>query len=161
MSLDKFSAKGRLSLGRKIQKTAQNLIGHFDPKAKITVEDKDESWFLDIESEMASILIGRRGQNLQALEHLLRLILTKEADEFTSLNIDISGYRAAREQEISEMARDLAEKVIATGQEETLPPMNAFERRLVHLLLADIEGIVTESAGEEPYRRIIIRRIGK
>lgn len=151
MSLDKF----------KIQKTAENLIGHFDPEAKITVEIVSEVWRLNIDSDEAPILIGRHGQTLQALEHLLRLMLAQEAEEFLPVSLDISGYKASREQEVMFRAKESAEKVLATSRTESLPPMNAYERRIVHLTLAAIEGIETESVGEEPYRKIVIRRIEK
>ena len=142
----------------KIQKTAQNLIDHFDEKAKITIEEIDEVWKLNIESEMSPLLIGRHGQTLQALEHILRLILAREAEEFISVSLDISGYKASREEEIINLAKEVAKKVTETGQEEVLPSMNAFERRLVHMTLAEISGIETASVGEEPYRKIVIRK---
>ncbi|HLB95536.1 MAG TPA: R3H domain-containing nucleic acid-binding protein [Patescibacteria group bacterium] len=142
----------------KIEKTAKGLIGHFDEKAKITIEEVDEVWKLNIESEMSPLLIGRRGQTLQALEHLLRLMLARQTEEFLAVNLDISGYKASREVEIIFQAKEASEKVLSSAQEQALPPMNAFERRLVHLTLSDIEGIETESEGVEPERRIVIRK---
>jgi len=161
MSLDKFSAKGRSSLGRKIEKTAQNLIGHFDPEAKTMVEGEEETWRINIETTFARILIGRHGQTLQALEHILRLMLGQESGEYPTIILDIGGYRAALEQEITTRAREAAERVLASGESEELPAMNAFARRLVHLSLAEIKGIETESTGEEPERRIVIRKTEK
>lgn len=145
----------------KIQKTALNLIGHFDMEAKVEVESVEEVWQLNIESSIAPMLIGRHGQNLQALEHILRLMIAKEADSFLPLNLDIGGYKAMREQEIVQMAKDLAQTVLDSGEEEALPPMNSFERRLVHMTLVEIEGVETGSVGEEPYRKIVIRRMDK
>ncbi len=142
----------------KIQKTAQRLIGHFDPKAKVEVETAQEVWQINISSEMAPLLIGRRGQTLQAFEHIIRLMLVKEADEFLPIRLDVAGYKASREQEIAQMAREIAQKVLDSGGEESLPPMNSFERRLVHLALAEIEGLETESVGEEPYRKIVVKK---
>lgn len=148
MSLDKF----------KIQKTVKNFIGHFDAHAKIKAENIDKTWQVNIDSEEASILIGRHGQTLQALEHLLRLILDKESEDFLSLRLDISGYKASREQEVIFKAKETAERVISTGQPETLMPMNSYERRVVHLTLSAIEAIETESVGVEPYRKIVIKK---
>ncbi len=142
----------------KIQKTALNLIGHFDSEAKVEIETVEEVYRLNIESELAPMLIGRRGQNLQALEHVLRLMIAKEAEEFLPLSLDIAGYKVMREKEITEIAKELAQKVLTSGEEDILPPMNSFERRLVHMALAEIEGIQTDSEGEEPYRKIIIRK---
>ena len=151
MSLDKF----------KIEKTAQKLIGHFDPKAKLAVEmgssPAGEGCNINIETELSGLMIGRHGETLEALQHLLRLLISKDEEEFVPLVLDIAGYRALRQQELEELARNLAEKVKTYGGSEMLPTMSAYERRLVHLILQDIEGIESASEGEEPYRRIIIR----
>jgi spoIIIJ-associated protein len=147
MSLDKI----------KIEKTAQNLIDHFDPGAKLAVEMAEESCHINIETEMSGLLIGRHGETLEALQHLLRLLISKEQEEFVPLVLDIAGYRASRQQELETLARDLAQKVKNFGGSETLPSMSAYERRQIHLILQDIEGIEGISEGEEPYRRIVIR----
>src|SRR3972149_7196007 len=146
MSLDKI----------KIQKTAQGLIGYFDPAAKIEVEVKNDACRLNIKTEFSGVLIGRAGQNLEALEHILRLMLFKESEEFIPVVLDIAGYRAGREQEIARMAEEMAERTLEKGEDQTLPPMNSFERRLVHLALEDFAGIKTESVGEEPARHVVI-----
>jgi spoIIIJ-associated protein len=147
MSLDKI----------KIQKTAQNLIGHFDPEAKLEIELKDDICTIDVATEISGLLIGRHGETLEALQHLLRLLISKEQEEFIPLVLDIAGYRAAREQELETLARDLVQKVKNFGGTETMPSMSAYERRQIHLILQDIEGIESASEGEEPYRRIVIR----
>lgn len=142
----------------KIKKTAQSLIGHFDPEAKLSVEPQDSSWRINVESEISAMLIGRHGQTLQALEHLLRMMVAQAVDEYSPVVVDVSGYRALREKEISEMAETLAKKVLESGESEDLPPMNSYERRIVHMVLTEIEGIETESMGEEPYRKIVIKK---
>jgi len=147
MSLDKIQ----------IKKTAQNLIGYFDPQAKIEVEINDDACRLNIATELSGILIGRTGGNLEALEHILRLMLLKETEEFIPLSIDVAGYRAGREQGIIQMAQGAAQKVLEVGENQTLPSMNSFERRLVHMTLKDFKGVATESAGEEPERYVVIR----
>lgn len=147
MSLDKF----------KIEKTAQGLIGHFDPGAKLAVEMAEGSCNINIETEMSGLLIGRHGETLEALQHLLRLLVSKEQEEFVPLVLDIAGYRASRRQELATLARNLAEKVKNFGGSEALPSMSAYERRQIHLILQDIAGIESASEGEEPYRRIVIR----
>ncbi len=147
MSLDKF----------KIEKTAQSLIGHFDPKADLSVNLDETGCNINIETELSGLMIGRHGETLESLQHLLRLLVSKDQEEFVPLVLDIAGYRAARQQELEGLARNLAEKVKEFGGAETLPSMSAYERRLVHLVLQDIEGIESASEGEEPYRRIVIR----
>ncbi len=148
MSLDKIL----------VQKTAQNLIGHFDSQAQIEIQTQEGSIQINIDTTEPAVLIGRHGQTLMALEHVLRLLLAKESEEFIPLAIDIGGYRALRRKKVEEEAKIIAEKVLESGVEEGLSPMNAYERRIVHLILEDLEGIEAGSEGEEPYRKIIIRK---
>lgn len=147
MSLDKI----------KIEKTSANLLGHFDPKAKIEIAENDSGCKINIETEYSGLLIGRYGETLEAFQHLLRLIVAKEIGEFTPVVVDISGYKALKEKEIQEMAKAVAEKVANFGGTESLPPMNAYERRLAHLVLQDIDGVEGESIGEGSSRRIVIK----
>lgn len=147
MSLDKI----------KIEKTAQKLLGHFDPKAELAVEMGDNGCHLNIETELSGLLIGRHGETLEALQHLLRLLVSKEQEEFIPLVLDIAGYRASRAQELEELAKNLAGKVKTYGGSEMLPMMSAYDRRQIHLILQDIDGIESESEGVEPYRRVVIK----
>lgn len=148
MSLDKI----------KVQKISQNLIGRFDPGAKCEVLINAAGCHLDIESDSSGILIGRRGETLQALQHILRLVLSHELEEFVPIIVDISGYRAGREEEIIREAKELALKVQASGAQEQMAPMTGYERRLVHLALEGVDGIQTESVGEGSERRIVIKK---
>ncbi|MGA2666711.1 MAG: R3H domain-containing nucleic acid-binding protein [Patescibacteria group bacterium] len=147
MSLDKF----------KIEQTAKNVLGHFDPNVKLEITLSDNVCNLNIETEFSGLLIGKRGETLEALQHVLRLILARELDSFTPVMIDIAGYRAEKEKEIQDLARAMAEKVINFGGTESLPPMNAYERRLAHLVLKEFDNIESVSEGEEPSRKIIIK----
>lgn len=146
MSLDKI----------RVEKVAQNVIGFLDNKAKLQVKKQDIGWDLMIETENAALLIGRRGQTLLALEHLLRLILAREEGMLVSLSVDIAGYREILKKELEDQAHEAASRVIATGKKEDLPVMSSYERRIIHLALTDIAEVKTESEGEEPYRRIVI-----
>ncbi|MEK7143039.1 MAG: R3H domain-containing nucleic acid-binding protein, partial [Patescibacteria group bacterium] len=156
MSLNKIKIlhQRRISLG--LKKTALRLIGHFDPKAKIELEAKEKSFYLNVDTDLAGLLIGRQGEVLDALQYVLRLILAKEIAEFTPLLIDIGGYRAARLKELEDLAKNLAKEVSAFGGTREIGPLNAFERRTIHLALQDIEGVESSSIGEEPDRRVII-----
>lgn len=147
MSLDKI----------KIESKAKELVNHFDPNAELSVEIIDNGCNINVETEISGLLIGRHGETLEALQHLMRIILAKEQEEFLPVSLDISGYRAARMLELQEMAKNLAEKVLVSGKPEILPPMSASERRQVHLLIEGIDGVESFSEGEEPYRRIVIR----
>jgi len=150
MSLDKF----------KIEKRANEFLGHFDPNVKVEITIVDDACNVSAETELSGLLIGRRGETLEALQHILRLILSKELGDFAPLRpltLDIAGYRAAKKEEIQNLARAIAEKVISFGGTESLPPMNAYERRLAHLVLQEFDKIEAESEGVEPDRKIVIR----
>lgn len=147
MSLDKI----------KIESKAKELVQHFDPKADLSVELAEDGCNINIETEISGLLIGRHGETLEALQHLMRIIVTKDQEEFIPISLDIAGYRAARIKELQELANSLVEKIKSSGGSEVMPPMSSSERRQIHLLLQDIEGVESESEGEEPYRRIVIR----
>jgi spoIIIJ-associated protein len=120
---------------------------------------------LSVESESdLSMLIGKNGQNLTAFEHLIRLIATKqlsnpEDNEPTPTNfiVDINDYRKSRAGYLTDIARNVARRVIQTQRAEALLPMNAYERRLIHAELASFKEVQTESIGQEPRRRIVIK----
>lgn len=108
-------------------------------------------------SDDCSLLLDDKGKNLKALEHIARLVVLKESGCRVGLILDLNNFLEKRNGRISELARLVAEKVQATQKSFTLRPMSAYERRLVHLELSSWPDIKTESIGEEPRRRVIIR----
>lgn len=104
-----------------------------------------------------TLLLEDKSQNLKALEHIIRLLVLKETSQKVNLILDLNNFLEKRNNRISELARLVAEKVKTTQKAFTLRPMSAYERRLVHLELADRPDIKTESVGEEPKRRIIVK----
>ena len=119
--------------------------------AKITVYGADEE-----EKEALGALIGRKGERLSALQHLLNLMLSRKMGTWTRVLVDVEDYRGRRERQLTEVATRAAERVNETGQMLQLEPMSALERRWVHLALRDVEGITTQSIGEEPTRRVVV-----
>lgn len=117
----------------------------------------EEMVILNIESADASLLIGERGSNLLALQHLLRALMKRKSQEDFKFTIDVNHYREERQGFLEELALNSARKVKATGEKVVLRPMSAYERRLVHQVLAADEGVMTESIGEEPERKIVIK----
>ena len=110
-----------------------------------------------------SVLIGKNGQNLNALEHLIRVLASRKiivADddpERGAFLVDINDYRKSRSHYILEIARSAATRVINTQKAEALAPMTPYERRLIHTELASYKEIQTESIGEEPRRRVVVK----
>lgn len=107
--------------------------------------------------EEAGYLIGKGGENLDALEHMIRIIINRKIKEPTKIFVDINEYKERRAAILREKARETADRVKLNKKEETLEPMSSFERRIIHLELASRGDVITESSGEEPYRQVIIK----
>ena len=115
-----------------------------------------------VSEEILSALIGRQGQNLGAFEHLVRVISTKklpEGEPLTDFILDVNNYRKTHADELITLARMSADRVVSTGRAESLSPMNAFERKIVHTELSTREDLETQSIGTEPNRRVVIKRV--
>lgn len=111
---------------------------------------------LDILGEDLGILIGRRGQTIVSLQHIVRLILTNRMHSRLPIVIDVEGYKQRRCQGLRTLAMKLADQVRVRRVPFTMEPMPAFERRIVHLALAEHPDVVTESVGEGDARKIVI-----
>ncbi|MBI2627040.1 MAG: hypothetical protein HYW77_02240 [Parcubacteria group bacterium] len=121
-------------------------------------EDNSEVYLVKVASEDdCSMLLGKYGENLKSFEHIARAVAQKKLDQKFSLSVDINGYREQRSKRVVEIARQVAERVRATQKAEALFPMSSYERRLVHVELVSEKDILTESIGEEPKRRVVIR----
>jgi spoIIIJ-associated protein len=113
----------------------------------------------DAEQEALGALIGRKGERLSALQHLVNLMLSRRMGSWTRVLVDVEDYRGRRERQVVEVATRAAEHVLESGQMLQLEPMSALERRWVHLALRDVDGVATQSIGEEPTRRVVILRV--
>jgi len=112
---------------------------------------------LDIKGDDLGILIGRRGQTLACLQYLVRLIVGHQTQSWVPIVIDVEGYKQRRNEALRALAWRLAEQVKARKVPFTLEPMLAYERRIIHLALADHADVTTESIGEGEARRVVIR----
>jgi len=125
-------------------------------KATVSVNfRKERKLGLNIESDSSSILIGRKGKNLDAIQ-LLTNVYVGRLDQDQKVIIDSENYRLRHEERIIRMAYKTAEQVKYTGKSKLLEPMNPFERRLIHTALNDFEGIETKSEGDSLYKQIRI-----
>ena len=109
-----------------------------------------------VHGEDLGILIGKHGQTLDAIQYLTNLVAHKEVSVHCHIVVDVENYRARREETLINLAKRLAAKVKRNRQKVSLEPMNAFERKIIHTALHDDKHIVTESAGDEPFRHIVI-----
>ena len=108
------------------------------------------------EKEALGALIGRKGERLSALQHLVNLLLSKRVGEWTRILVDVEDYRGRRENQLRDLANRAAERVVETNKMLQLEPMPALERRWIHLALRDHERVATQSIGEEPNRRVVV-----
>lgn len=122
----------------------------------IVIEQKEDYLVFDIQGEELGILIGRRGDTLDALQFLLNLVINRRSNTKIKVIIDIENYRAKREETLVSLSHKLAAKARRTGQKVILEPMNPQERRIIHMTLQEDDTVNTYSEGEEPYRKVII-----
>lgn len=125
--------------------------------ATMEIEYLEEQMNIRLSGENIGIVIGRRGETLDALQYLLSLIINKNAESYTRVVLDVSDYRAKREETLQRLAKRVAEKVVKTRRNVTLEPMNPYERRIIHSTLQNHKFIDTQSVGEEPNRKVVIR----
>ena len=114
--------------------------------------------FVDMEGKDSGTIIGKRGQTLDAIQYLTSLVVNKDSEEYIRVVIDAENYREKREHTLEQLANRLADKVMKTGKNVRLEPMNPYERKVIHAALQGRKGIYTRSEGEEPYRRVVIER---
>ena len=135
-------------------------------EALLDIADLDGDIDIDVEGNRAAVsivgadlssLVGQDGATLDALQELTRLAVQRETGVRSRLMLDIGGHRAQRREELSALGRRTADQVVQSGQAVKLDPMTPFERKVVHDAVSAIDGVVSESEGEEPNRRIVVR----
>jgi spoIIIJ-associated protein len=142
------------------QRILETLMGHLGFDAKVEVAAGETSRLNVVaqgdDRDALGALIGRKGERLSALQHLVNLMLSKEMGAWTRVLVDVEDYRGRRERQLRELADRAAARVVETGKMLQLEPMPALERRWIHLTLRDHPGVATQSIGEEPNRRVVL-----
>lgn len=123
---------------------------------KVNIIEKEDITVLDIVGEKLGIVIGRRGETLDSLQYLAILASNRHDEPYCRITVDCNGYRDKREETLKALAERTANKVLRQGRRITLEPMNPYERRIIHSKVAEIEGVYSNSIGEEPYRKVVI-----
>ena len=111
---------------------------------------------LNVQGRDLGFLIGRRGETLEALQYLTRLIVGREVERRVNLVVDVEGYRVRRERSLQQLAQRMAERTVTTGRRQVLEPMSAAERRIVHVALRHHADVMTESVGQDENRKVTI-----
>jgi spoIIIJ-associated protein len=111
---------------------------------------------VDIQGDDLAVLIGRRAEILNALQYIVNLIISKQVEHWVQVIIDVQGYRVRHEHQLRQMAQRMADQAMKTGRRQTLEPMSAGDRRIIHLELREHPGVITQSVGEDPTRKVTI-----
>mgnify|MGYP001572413018 CR=1 FL=1 len=148
-----------------IQEIIKAFLGKMTVEGEVEMIERTDSHYFTIKTREAGILIGDNGQNLSAINHLVKKMAEKAArdagQEPLPFLLDVNDYQAKKIDELKNLARMQAQRVRYFKKDITMDPMNAYERRIVHAALTEYPDIKTESVGDEPERRVVIKTISE
>jgi spoIIIJ-associated protein len=137
----------------------EELLTRMDIDAIAEPTERGGRMYVDIldgeDSDMA-LLIGKQGATLDAIQELARQVVGRRLDERIRVLVDVEDYRKRRTSKVEEQARTAAERALESGEEQSLEPMDALERKIAHDAIAQVDGVRTESKGEEPDRYVVV-----
>ena len=148
------------SVEEKIETFIKGLLEHMDSTAVPHAWKENENTYkVDLVGDDLGYLIGRRGDTLDAIQHLANYTVNRDVEGHIRINVDAESYRQKREDSLRRYARKKAQQVLKNRRRTTLEPMNAYERHVIHASLQDMENITTHSTGTEPNRRVVIEYV--
>lgn len=148
------------SVEEKIEVFIKGLLEHMDSNAVPHCwKDEGNTYKVDLVGDDLGYLIGRRGDTLDAIQHLTNYTINRDVEGHIRVNVDAECYREKREESLRRYARKKAQQVLKARRRTTLEPMNAYERHVIHAALQDMENITTHSTGVEPNRRVVIEYV--
>ena len=157
---DKASKKQREVTEKSLEDAkyfAENLIRMMGlSDAKVNVVNSGKSVDVDVSGSRMGLLIGKRGDTLDAVQYLTSIYVNKEKNSYIKVNVDTENYRSKREETLVKLARSLERRVIREGAAVTLEPMSPNERRIIHSALQNSPNVKTYSIGEEPHRKVVV-----
>ncbi len=144
-----------------VEQTAHMLFERLQVEARVTVTgNEDGSISVGVQLEEPHVFIGEGGQTLSEIQHLLRVILRKRLGNPAWILLDINDYRKSKEVYLKELANSAADEVALLHKEKELQPMSSQDRRIVHMVISQRQDVTSESVGEEPERRVVIKPKG-
>ena len=149
-------------IGTEVETPALDFLKDMIDKMGIDVEvsareNQDGEIHIDINGKDSACVIGKRGQTLDAIQYLTRVVVNRDEENYTKIVVDAGEYRAKREATLAKLAKRLADKVTRTGKPVKLEPMSPYERKIIHSALQNHKKVTTRSEGKEPYRRVVIQ----
>ena len=142
-----------IDIGRAV---LERIVDGITNGASISVEEKPDRILFDIQGGTAGVLIGKRGQNLEAIHYIVEKVVNKNAGSRVRIQVDVEGYLETRRNSLKRLAERLAQKSKKTGKPMTIGQMNAHDRRIIHLALKEDNSVRTQSMGDGYYRKLVI-----
>lgn len=145
------------STEERIETFIKGLLEHMGSDAvPHAMKKSDDTYLVDLVGDNLGILIGRRGETLDAIQHLTNYAVNRGSDKHMHISVDAESYRAKREESLVRLAEKMAAKAVKYKRSMALEPMNSYERHVIHTALQDYEGVTTSSTGTEPNRRVVV-----
>jgi len=145
-----------MSLNTKIAEFVQNVVNAMGLDLTASVEETPEASRINLAGEDGGVLIRRGGEGLQALQHIVATAFRKQLGEDTRIVIDCNGFRRDKDAELRQMAKFMADKARSTGASQEMGPLNPYERRIVHMAIAESHDVTSESIGDAHMKTVII-----
>jgi spoIIIJ-associated protein len=146
------------SLTNQIVSFVERVVGAMGAQLTATVDETADGTRINLQGEDGGILIRRGGEGLQALQHLVATAFRRQLGDDTRIVVDCNGYRRDKDAELKQMATFLAEKARTMGAPQELGPLNPYERRIVHMVIAEDPTVTSESIGDAFMKTVIIAR---
>ena len=147
-----------MEIKKVIETSLNKIFGYIGIKPEVSVEEKESNVFsIIIEGEDLNFLIGFRGQSLDALQNMLKLIIFRKTQQQPVLSLDINQYRDRKIEKLQDMARSFIDKARFFQKDIELPRMNPWERRQIHVLISEYDDVYSESTGEGEDRRVVLK----
>jgi len=148
-----------MNLEEKVLKVSKELIEKIGVGGEISVRAEEDSFYVSVIGDDVSVLIGYRGEVLDSIQHVLNLMLRQE-EGFVRLILDVDNYREGRNKALEELAKTTADKVRFSGKPIELAPMSSYERRIIHMVISEQEGVESLSTDTGDMRRIVVSPVG-
>ncbi len=139
-----------------VSEILENILSLLSLEGSFEVDERDDGIFVSIDTADAGRLIGYHGETLQALQLIVNMIAARQVENCKRVIIDVSSWRKGKEEELAQKAKTWVEKVRESGQDLELEPMPSWQRRVVHMVVSESEGVKSESIGEGLERHLVI-----
>jgi spoIIIJ-associated protein len=157
VALEEPEAVDDSEVAAEVRDVLEHILGAMSVSARIEIAEGDETVTATLVGRELGLVIGKHGQTIDAIQYLANAIVWRgRGDDRKAVVVDAAGYRARREATLSALAKRSAERAVATARSVELEPMTAVERKVVHVQLKDVPGVVTRSEGTEPNRFVVI-----